>query len=183
MAEQVIQHTYKLKGGEQAAVESANPLLKRREPCVVYCTDGVTRLKIGDGVHHYLDLNWVAGSEGKSKEVFNFKSKQDFPAEGDADAIYKSQEEVKLYQWNPTKLEYELLTVKSSLVGIKINGTLQDIVEGIVDVSVPVIQPSFEENKIFVLPDGTMEVNSVNINKLVQTPGDTIVFECGSSRA
>ena len=62
MAEQVIEHLYKLKGGEQEAVERNNPKLERREPIVVYCTDGITRLKIGDGIHRFNDLDWVGGN-------------------------------------------------------------------------------------------------------------------------
>jgi hypothetical protein len=38
--------------------------------------------------------------------------------------------------------------------------------------------PSSEkENQIKVLNDGTMEINSVNINKLVQTEGDILILE------
>lgn len=109
MAEKVIQHTYKLKGGEQAAVERANPFLERREPCVVYCTDGKTRMKIGDGVHNYLDLDWVGGNGESQKEVLNFKTRQNFPNIGDANVIYKVENEAKLYQWNSSKLVYEPL--------------------------------------------------------------------------
>ncbi len=40
---------------------------------------------------------------------------------------------------------------------------------------------SDKENFIKVLGDGTMEVNSVNINKLAQTPGDTLILDGGSA--
>lgn len=78
MAEQIIEHLYRLKGGEQDAVERNNPLLERREPIVVYCKDGITRLKIGDGKHRYNDLEWVGG---------NFTLDDNTPIEG-LDAIY-----------------------------------------------------------------------------------------------
>lgn len=76
MAERIIQHTYKLKGGEQEAVERSNPLLLRREPIVVYCKDGITRMKIGDGVHRYSELDWiggvaVSGGNGSSNQDLN----------------------------------------------------------------------------------------------------------------
>lgn len=38
------------------------------------------------------------------------------------------------------------------------------------------VKSSEEENKIKVLADGTMEVNSLNINKLVQNEGDILVL-------
>jgi hypothetical protein len=36
------------------------------------------------------------------------------------------------------------------------------------------------ENKVMVDTDGTMEVNALNINKLVQNKGDTLIL-CGGS--
>jgi hypothetical protein len=39
------------------------------------------------------------------------------------------------------------------------------------------------ENKVAVSADGTMEVNSLNVNKLVQTEGDYIILNGGNSAA
>lgn len=36
---------------------------------------------------------------------------------------------------------------------------------------------SDKENQIKVLSDGTMEINSLNISKLVQTEGDTLILD------
>ena len=36
---------------------------------------------------------------------------------------------------------------------------------------------SDKENQIKVLNDGTMEINSLNVNKLVQTEGDILILE------
>lgn len=44
-----------------------------------------------------------------------------------------------------------------------------------------VVISSSEENKVKVGDDGTMEVNSVNINKLVQNEGDTLILNGGAS--
>lgn len=71
MPEIIINHTYQLKGGTQEAVEINNPLLARREPVVVFCDDGTTRIKIGDGVHHYNELEWVGDSKTKADKVKN----------------------------------------------------------------------------------------------------------------
>ena len=40
---------------------------------------------------------------------------------------------------------------------------------------------SIEENQINVNPQGVMEVNSVNLSKLVQTPGDELYLQSGNS--
>lgn len=45
------------------------------------------------------------------------------------------------------------------------------------------VMGSSAENKIAVGTDGTMEVNSLNVNKLVQTTGDTLVLDGGSANA
>ena len=55
---------------------------------------------------------------------------------------------------------------------VKINGTALPIVEKAVDIplataeALGVIKGSTDENKIAVGADGTMEVNSLNVNKL-----------------
>lgn len=71
MPEIIIDHTYQLKGGTQEAVELNNPLLARREPVVVFCNDGITRVKIGDGIHHYDELEWVGEPITKADKVQN----------------------------------------------------------------------------------------------------------------
>ena len=43
------------------------------------------------------------------------------------------------------------------------------------------VMSSTAENKVSVGADGTMEVNSVNVNKLTQTEGDTLILNGGSS--
>ncbi len=38
------------------------------------------------------------------------------------------------------------------------------------------------ENKVFVESNGEMTVNNINVNKLVQTAGDTLILNCGTSQ-
>ena len=122
MAQTVIQHTYKLKGGEQEAVERNNPFLERREPCVVYCNDGITRLKIGDGVHRFNELDWVGGMGGDSSaEIVTYDDHFKFPQPGDSTLIYRAQNESVLYQWNAAYYKYE------PLVSADIDVNLNDI--------------------------------------------------------
>lgn len=47
----------------------------------------------------------VAGAKG----VYNAETHYDFPSVGEADTIYKAQNEKLIYQWNPTELKYEVL--------------------------------------------------------------------------
>lgn len=69
---------------------------------------------------------------------------------------------------------------------IKINGT-ELTVGADKSVNIPfatnntigVVLSSEDENKIAVGADGTMEVNSLNVNKLVQTDGDTLILNGG----
>lgn len=73
------------------------------------------------------------------------------------------------------------------LESVKVGGTVLEIAEKAVNIPVAtdtvlgVVMSSTAENKISVGTDGTMEVNSVNVNKLVQTEGETLVLNGGSA--
>lgn len=110
MAETIIEHSYRLKGGEQEAVERNNPFLERREPIVVYCKDGVTRMKIGDGVHRYNELDWMGGEQKDYQEqIVTFDDHFKFPIPGDNTLVYRAKNESVLYQWDDVDYRYEPL--------------------------------------------------------------------------
>lgn len=44
-----------------------------------------------------------------------------------------------------------------------------------------VVQSSAAENGVTVQPNGAMEVNSINANKLVQTEGERLILNCGNA--
>ena len=44
-----------------------------------------------------------------------------------------------------------------------------------------VVTSSTGENKVAVAEDGSMEVNSLNMNKLVQSDGDTLILDGGNA--
>lgn len=126
MATQVIEHTYHLKGGNEDAVNRANPLLDRREPIVVFCNDGITRMKIGDGVHRYDKLKFIG-----EQELYCGKTRLDFPNIGQENILYKAESEHMIYQWNTEKLVYEVLgpdTADSFDVEIISGGTAKDLI-------------------------------------------------------
>ena len=70
---------------------------------------------------------------------------------------------------------------------VKIAGTALPISDKAVDIPVAtaevlgVVMSSAAENKVAVGVDGTMEVNSVNVNKLVQTDDEALILNGGSS--
>lgn len=55
----------------------------------------------------YGDLVREAVASGKG--VVNADTHYDFPSVGSTEMIYKAQTEKLIYQWNPTKLKYEVL--------------------------------------------------------------------------
>lgn len=71
--------------------------------------------------------------------------------------------------------------------GVAVNGTFLKMGNNVVNIPVAdtetfgVIKSSNKENKIKVTVDGDMEVNNVNVNKLVQTDGETLTLDSGSS--
>lgn len=65
--------------------------------------------------------------------------------------------------------------------GIKLNNTLVNAVDGVAELNIPIVVTSEEENKISIAEDGTMEINSLNVNKLVQTEGEVLVLNGGAA--
>ena len=71
MATKIVNITYQLKRGLQSVIEAKNPILAEGEPIVIFCNDGSTKLKIGDGKSStYLEYVLV-DDEGNIKN-FNF---------------------------------------------------------------------------------------------------------------
>ena len=72
---------------------------------------------------------------------------------------------------------------------VKVAGQALPISEKAVDIVIAtaqaagVVKGSDAENKIAVGVDGTMEVNSINVNKLTQTEGDTLTLNGGNATA
>lgn len=70
---------------------------------------------------------------------------------------------------------------------VKIAGAALPISDKAVDIPIAtaealgVVMSSAAENKVSVGADGTMEVNSVNVNKLAQTDGEALILNGGSS--
>lgn len=69
---------------------------------------------------------------------------------------------------------------------IKLAGAALNISEKAVDIPLAgetagVVTSSTEENKVAVAEDGSMEVNSLNMNKLVQSEGDTLILNGGNA--
>ena len=73
---------------------------------------------------------------------------------------------------------------------VKVNGTALEIAsDKSVDIIIPVatadvagtVKSATGENKVAVAEDGTMEVDSININKIVQTEGDTLILNGGAA--
>ena len=128
--ETIIQHQYRLKGGAEETLKQKNIFLERREPCVVFCADGHTRLKIGDGKLHYKDLPFVG--DAPKEYVCNFDNHFQFPNVGSVDVIYKAEKECLLYQWNPETYKYDVLGPTSSEEGAGYDaisgGTAKDLI-------------------------------------------------------
>lgn len=80
-----------------------------------------------------------------------------------------------------TGLTEALAAVDANVIEtVKVNGTpLVVDTDKSVDISVPITSDA--ENKIAIAEDGTMEVNSININKIVQGEDDVLILNGGES--
>ena len=97
--------TFQLRRGNASVWEKNNPILSRGEPGFVIDEN---RLKIGDGITPWNELEYVG-----EDNVFNAKTRYEFPSIGRENVIYKAEEEKCLYQWNTTSLKYEALMGES----------------------------------------------------------------------
>ena len=92
-----------------------------------------------------------------------------------------------------TGLQTDVLNLKAVgsqanvLEAVKVNGTALPITDKAVNIGVAtdsvlgVVLGSSAENKVSIASDGTMTVNSVNVNKLVQTPGEVLILNGGNA--
>lgn len=93
---------------------------------------------------------------------------------------YTADEKTKL-EGIEAKAQINILEV------VKVNGSALPITEKAVDIPLAtaevlgVVKGSTAENKIAIGKDGTMEVNSLNVSKLAQTVGDTLILNGGTS--
>lgn len=73
------------------------------------------------------------------------------------------------------------------LEAVKLSGTALPITDKAVDIptatasALGVVKGTTAENGVAVAEDGTMTVNAVNINKMVQTEGETLILDGGTS--
>lgn len=127
----IINQQIKFKRGQQAAIERANPVLAAGEPLAVFCFDGKTRLKIGDGVTPYLDLDFIG--EDTDSEILIFPTELDFPTPPESEQLYylyKASNQATLYRWNPDIFKYEAIDTPNVEISVEdievINGGSAD---------------------------------------------------------
>lgn len=126
MAERVEEHLYKLKGGEQEAVEAANPLLERREPLVIYGKDGKTRIKIGDGKHPANDLPYIGNTDN------NFTDELKEKLEGIENGANKVIVDNELSETSTNAISNKVVTTEFTKVKKEINSSVANAIKGVV---------------------------------------------------
>ena len=125
-----------LKRGTSSSWVNQNPILAIGEPGFEKDTG---RLKIGDGVSSWLDLDYV-GEDGTG--VYNAATHLDFPSVGKSNVIYKAYEEQKLYQWNDDLMCYKLLI---DLGQYATQAYVQDLIDGMQEGAIDMIALTTEE--------------------------------------
>ena len=104
--------TIQLKRGKASTWKSLDPVLAYGEPGF----EGDTgRLKIGDGVSKWSELNYFGESD-----YYIAQTHYGFPSIGRADTLYQAVEENALYQWNEETLSYVYLKELVSSLDIEI---------------------------------------------------------------
>lgn len=90
MASKTINHIYKFKRGKEGALFRNNPVLLSGEPIAVFCSDGKTRLKIGDGTTAYNDLQFVdSDASDKVNEILDIVNNFSSNGSGESSFVFK----------------------------------------------------------------------------------------------
>lgn len=106
----------------------------------------------------------------------------------DADGVKIAADTIRINLSNENcHSDIEPFYMADVLKGVSVGGTLLDAVDKQVNIPVAsaesfgVVKSSTSENKVAVAEDGTMEVNSISVSKIVQLDDETLVLNGGSA--
>ena len=97
--------TIQLKRGSAKAWQKLNLVLEVGEPGFEKDTN---RLIIGDGFTPWNELPY---QDQNNENVYDARTKLEFPSVGKSNVLYKASQEAKLYQWNESTMTYTLLSM------------------------------------------------------------------------
>jgi len=100
LRERIVKTTILLRRGTLAEFTEHNPLLKYGEPSFVV---DLNRLKIGDGIHCWIDLPYIGG---ESNTVRSYESRADLPETGTVGSLYYIIDDNDLLSWDAENNEY-----------------------------------------------------------------------------
>lgn len=154
------------------------------EPCLDL---DFNRVKYGNGIDTYENLEWADESFITIDHVPTASEMQDgifylLPSdENETFAVYAKvlNKVLSLSVRDPHP------SGSGEINSITINGVELQVTEGVVDLPIAtqekigLVKGSNEDNKISILEDGTMEVNSLDVTRLTQTNGDSFVLDGG----
>ena len=174
----LVKTTFQLKRGKAETWAGLNLVLAEGEPG--YETD-TGKLKIANGLAAWLDLPYVG--EG---EVISAPSKNDFPLFGLVSALYKAEDEKKLYQWNSELAEYEPLSEEALLVEQTVQqGSTHAVSGDAVYTAIEQTKKDIDDKKFLTEAKANenydKKTDSLNIDRLTQTEGDLIILRGGKA--
>ena len=178
MARTVVRDTYKLKRGKQAAVEKANPLLSAGEPIVVYCEDGKTRMKIGDGFSTWDQLPYVDSSQTNVLEVIPQLKEDGETVETHAEAIARVAMGKSLKAGDVAYIKELICEDKYSYTGYVYNGTAWAAMDG----NYSADNVYFSKDLTYTANIGVLKVGSTGSGKLEAT-GKNLTYVFGKMMA
>lgn len=189
MAEVTYNTIFKFKRGNAAAWASVNPILEAGEPGFELDTG---KLKVGNGVTPWNELNYI-NSNLVSIDVDNQSiivdglgqiSLKGF-TEAQAGQSIRKNDQGSLEWYTPISQE----ELDSLVKAISIGGTDLPIEDNRVTIpvgtqdSLGVIKGSDSDNKISILSDGTAEVNSLSVDKIINAEDSVLILDCGTATA
>ena len=97
MIQRIIKTTFKLRRGHTEALREQNVLPSQGEP--IFDID-LNKLKIGDGVKHYNELEYIG------KSVITANSVEEFPVQGDSECLYIAADPESIYRFDAISKTY-----------------------------------------------------------------------------
>lgn len=97
MIQRIIKTTFKLRRGHTEALREQNVLPSQGEP--IFDID-LNKLKIGDGVKHYNELEYIG------KSVITANSVEEFPVQGDSECLYIATDPESIYRFDVISKTY-----------------------------------------------------------------------------
>ena len=184
LAEVVYKTIFQFKRGTSEKWTELNPILRQGEPGFEIDTG---KLKIGDGSTEWKQLKYINSSlvnvdvDNQSIVIDGIGqiSLKGFTEASTGQSIRK-REDGTLEWYTPISQDKVIETISIGNKDLPVEDNKVTIPAG-TEENLGLIKGSSQNNQIKILSDGTGEINSVGLDKIVDVKGFTLILNCGTA--